>query len=203
MPAYCAQDRPLAAPRSRPSLRHGIRRRPKKNVTTTPDSVNAPEGAVQRAAAAYPDRLVLSSGWESDDAFILTTDSPNPPPAMRDEEEDKLVVRVDKSSGKATGGTFVAFLREFASMAATPFTPQFSAAARSFLAVQPVLANTVTPMSKPPPTAAELRERYIARLSAFVLRARRIREHSLCQDRTALDNIADVRVRLQVTSEGS
>ena len=85
-------------------------------MTTMMESVDTLEGAVQRAAAAYPDRLVLSSGWESDDAFILTTDNPNLPPVMRDEEEDKLLVRVDKSSGKATGGTFVAFLREIASM---------------------------------------------------------------------------------------
>jgi hypothetical protein len=81
-------------------------------MTATTSSI---ADAVQRAAAAYPDRDVRGSGWDSGDAFILVTDNPALPPAMRDAEEDKLLVRVAKSTGEVTAGTYVMFRREIAS----------------------------------------------------------------------------------------
>lgn len=71
--------------------------------------------AVRRAAAAFPNRSVLAVGWESNDAFIVSTENPARPPALRDEEEDRLLVRVDKSTGTVRSGTYVMFLRELAS----------------------------------------------------------------------------------------
>lgn len=84
-------------------------------MTARIESVTTLSDAVQRAAAATPDRTVLTSGWESAEAFIFNTEDPTLPPMLRHEEEDGLVVRVEKSTGNVTEGTFVAFISEIVS----------------------------------------------------------------------------------------
>jgi len=92
-----------------------VRRQTGVDMATSHSAVTAFSDAVRRAAAALPNRLVRAAGWESNDAFIVSTENPALPPALRDEEEDRLLVRVDKSTGTVRTGTYVMFLREIAS----------------------------------------------------------------------------------------
>lgn len=65
------------------------------------------DDALARAVAAFPRRVPLRRGWESDTEFVLCSHDPDLPADLRDDEEGMLLLRVPKSDGPVTAGTYV------------------------------------------------------------------------------------------------
>lgn len=65
------------------------------------------DDALVRAAEEFPRRLPLRRGWESDTEFVVCSHNPDLPADLRDDEEDMQLLRVPKSGGPVTAGTYV------------------------------------------------------------------------------------------------